>query len=114
MKIVTGMVRTPAEAETAVRRIMDLGYRRDDISLIMSDATRRAHFAVEPGAQAAAGAGIGSALGGAVGAVVAAIAALGTSLVLPGIGLIVAGPIAAALVGAGAGSATGGLIGALV
>jgi hypothetical protein len=64
--------------------------------------------------QAAAGAGIGGAIGTAVGAVLAAIAALGTTLVIPGLGLLVAGPLAAALVGAGAGGATGGLIGALV
>ena len=37
-----------------------------------------------------------------------------TSIVIPGLGLFVAGPIAAALAGAGAGGATGGLIGLLV
>jgi hypothetical protein len=35
-------------------------------------------------------------------------------LFLPGINLVIAGPIAAALAGAGAGGATGGLIGALI
>ena len=39
---------------------------------------------------------------------------LGTSLVIPGLGLIIAGPLAAGLAGAGAGGITGGLIGALV
>ena len=43
----------------------------------------------------------------------AAIAAIAT-VALPGVGLVVAGPIAAALAGAGAGGATGGLIGALI
>jgi hypothetical protein len=33
---------------------------------------------------------------------------------LPGLGLVIAGPIAAALAGAGAGAATGGLVGALI
>jgi hypothetical protein len=42
------------------------------------------------------------------------VAAIGTSLVLPGLGLVVAGPIAAALAGAGAGGAAGGLVGALI
>ena len=46
---------------------------------------------------AADGLGIGSAIGGTVGAVLAAIAAVGTSIVIPGLGLFVAGPIAAAL-----------------
>src|SRR6266516_2223567 len=50
----------------------------------------------------------------AVDAVLAAIAAVGTAIAIPGLGLIVAGPIAAALAGAGAGGATGGLIGLLV
>src|ERR1043166_9300669 len=44
----------------------------------------------------------------------AAIAAVGTTLFLPGINLVIAGPIAAALAGAGAGGATGGVIGALI
>ena len=39
---------------------------------------------------------------------------IGSSVVIPGLGLVVAGPIAAALAGAGAGGATGGIIGALV
>ena len=38
----------------------------------------------------------------------------GTSVALPGLGLVIAGPLAASLVGAGAGGLTGGLVGALV
>jgi hypothetical protein len=49
-----------------------------------------------------------------VGAVLAAIAAVGTTMFLPGLNLVIAGPIAAALAGAGAGAAAGGVIGALV
>ena len=49
-----------------------------------------------------------------LGAIVGALAALGTSVALPGLGLIVAGPLAAGLAGAGAGGLTGGLLGALV
>ncbi len=60
------------------------------------------------------GAGIGGAAGGTVGAVLAVIAAVGTSIALPGIGLVIAGPIVAALAGAGAGGAAGGVVGALV
>src|SRR5262245_20252134 len=111
IKDVSGLVRTPAEAEVAIQRIMDLGYGREDISLIMSEDTQRRHFAIKSGTQAAAGAGVGGAVGGVMGAAIAAIAAVGTTLALPGLGLVVAGPIAAALVGAGAGGATGGLIG---
>ena len=42
------------------------------------------------------------------------MAAVGTSVALPGLGLVIAGPVAAALAGAGAGAATGGLVGALI
>lgn len=51
---------------------------------------------------------------GGVGAALAAIFAIGSNVVVPGLGLVVAGPIAAALAGAGAGAAAGGLIGAMV
>ena len=44
----------------------------------------------------------------------AAVAAAGTSLAIPGLGVVIAGPLAAALAGAGAGAATGGLLGAQV
>ncbi|HEV2883405.1 MAG TPA: hypothetical protein VGW36_01020, partial [Pyrinomonadaceae bacterium] len=57
---------------------------------------------------------IGGAVGGVVGAVLAAVVAVGSTIVLPGLNLIIAGPIAAALAGAGAGAATGGVIGALI
>ena len=40
--------------------------------------------------------------------------AVGSTIAVPGLGLVVAGPIAAALAGAGAGAAAGGLIGAMV
>jgi len=68
----------------------------------------------EEGSKAMEGLGVGSAVGGTLGAIIGAVAAIGTSVLIPGLGLVVAGPVAAALAGAGAGGATGGLIGALV
>ena len=113
-KLVTGVFKTRVAAEAAVDALIKRGYTRDDISVLMSDATKSKEFAIETGTRAADGAGIGGAVGGAVGAVLAAIAAVGTNIVLPGVGLVIAGPLAAALAGAGAGGAAGGLIGALV
>jgi len=113
-KLVTGLFKSKVGAEAAVDAIMKRGFTRDDISVLMSDATRSKEFALQTRSHAADGLGIGSAVGGAVGAVLAAIAAVGTTLFLPGINLVIAGPIAAALAGAGAGGATGGLIGALI
>ena len=110
---VTGLFKTRAAAEAAVDAIIKRGYTRDDISVLMSDATKNKEFAVETRSHAADGLGIGGAIGGTVGAVLAAIVVVATPIAIPG-GLLVAGPVAAALVGAGAGGATGGLIGLLI
>jgi len=113
-KLVTGLFKNRVAAETAVDAILKRGYTRDDISVMMSDATRSKEFALQARTHAADGAGIGGALGGVVGAVLAAIVAVGSTIILPGVNLVIAGPIAAALAGAGAGAATGGVIGALI
>ena len=118
--MVTGLFNDRESAEFAYGAAAERGYGKDDINLMMSDETRQRHFhgdadeQTELGSKAAEGAGIGGAVGGTVGAVLAAIAAVGTSIAIPGLGLVIAGPVAAALAGAGAGAATGGIIGALV
>ena len=118
-RMVTGLFRDRDSAERAYGSVSTRGYTKDDVNLLMSDETRKTHFSsddadTELGSKALEGAGAGAAIGGTTGAVLAAIAAIGTSVILPGLGLVVAGPIAAALAGAGAGGATGGLIGALI
>ncbi|MBC8111797.1 MAG: hypothetical protein H7Y04_12115 [Verrucomicrobia bacterium] len=116
-RMLTGMFNDRESAEQAYNSLHSKGYTKDDVNLMMSDETRKKHFSdssTELADKAMEKAGVGSAIGGTVGAVVAAIAALGTTLALPGLGLIIAGPLAAALAGAGAGGVTGGLIGALV
>ncbi|HYD93903.1 MAG TPA: hypothetical protein VEC01_01160 [Noviherbaspirillum sp.] len=119
--MVTGLFYDRDSAERAYRSVSDRGYGNDDLNLVMSDETRQKHFAgdagnatTELGNKAAEGAGIGGALGGTLGAALAAIAATGASVALPGLGLVIAGPLAAAAAGAGAGAATGGLLGALI
>jgi uncharacterized protein YjbJ (UPF0337 family) len=119
---VTGLYRTPEEAGRAYDNLTSKhGYASDDIDVLMSDETRQRHFPnamprdeLKTGSKAMEGLGVGSVVGGGVGATLAAMFAVGANVVVPGLGLVVAGPIAAALAGAGAGAATGGLIGALV
>jgi len=120
-KLVTGLFKSKVGAEAAVDAIMKRGFTRDDISVMMSDETRKRHFGnVEPGTEfkqgskAAEGAGIGGGIGLGVGAAVGALVAAATAIAIPGLGLVVAGPIAGAIAGAGAGGATGTLVGALV
>lgn len=120
-RMVTGLFRDRDSAERAYQSASSRGYDKDDLNLVMSDETRTRHFSdmggaveTELGSKAAEGAGIGGAVGGTLGAIAAAIAAVGTSIAIPGLGLVIAGPLAAALAGAGAGAATGGLVGALI
>ena len=115
----SGIFRDRSSAEKAYQALHERGYGKDDVNLLMSDDTRKTHFGdnsahTELGDKAMEGAGVGSAIGGTAGAIIGAIAAIGTSVALPGLGLIIAGPLAAALAGAGAGGLTGGLVGALV
>jgi uncharacterized protein (TIGR02271 family) len=120
-EIVTGMFRDRDSAERAYTSLSERGYSKDDINVIMSDETRNKYYPegsdaadTELGSKALEGTGTGAAIGGTTGAILGAIAAIGTSVALPGLGLLVAGPLAGALVGAGAGGAAGGLIGAMV
>lgn len=119
--LVTGLFPDRTSAEAAYTAAESRGYTADDMNLAMSDNTRKTHFSgttagreTELGNKAAEGAGVGGAIGGTLGAIAAAVAAVGTSIALPGLGLVIAGPLAAAIAGAGAGAASGGLIGALV
>lgn len=117
--MLTGMFQDRETSESAYNTLLERGYTKDDINLVMSDDTRKKHFTnenqeTEMGTKASEGAGKGSAIGGAVGAVVGIIAAIGTTLALPGLGIVIAGPIAAGLAGAGAGGITGGIVGALI
>ena len=119
-RMVTGLFQDRDSAEQAYNSLTGRGYGKDDVNLVMSDDTRQKHFSDSPaaetelGTKAAEGAGVGGAIGGTVGAVLAAIAAVGTSIAIPGLGLVIAGPVAAALAGVGAGGLAGGLVGAMV
>lgn len=120
--LVTGIFPNRESAESAFGIATEHGYTKDDVNILMSDETRKRSFAdenmafkqTELGTKVAEGAEVGGAIGGTLGAIAGAIAAAGTNLALPGLGLVVAGPVAAAIAGAGVGAASGGLIGALV
>ena len=117
--MVTGLFADRPSAERAYQSAVSRGYSKDDVNLLMSDETRKRYFATdaastELGSKAAEGAGVGGAIGGTIGAVLGAIAAVGTSIAIPGLGLVIAGPLAAGIAGAGAGALTGGMVGALI
>lgn len=120
--LMTGMFRSRDDAEKAYNSLSSRGYTDRDVNVLMSDETRKRNFEktgttagkeTELGNKALKGAGIGGLVGTVVGATAGAIAAVGTAILIPGLGLVIAGPIAGALAGAGAGGATGGLVGLL-
>lgn len=123
-RLVTGLYRTREDAEKAYGDLTTRhGYKPEDVNVLMTDETRKKYWdsditkagpTAEDGSKALEGLGVGAAVGGTLGAIIGGIAAIGTNVLFPGLGLIVAGPLAAALAGAGAGGASGGLLGALV
>ncbi len=120
MATVAGLFRDQESAERAYRSAADAGYTANDIHVIMSEETRERYYGknatleTEVGNKAAEGAAVGGALGATAGAIAGAIAAIGTAIVVPGLGLVIAGPLAAGIAGAGAGGVSAGLVGALI
>lgn len=115
----SGLFEDPTSAETSYQAALKRGYKPDEINVLMSDDSRKKYYGstvakTETGDKSMEGLALGGALGGTVVGVLAAVVALSTTIVVPGVGLIIAGPLAAGLVGAGAGSIAGGLLGALI
>jgi len=115
MEIVTGVFKSRSEAEKAVQLLSSLGISQDRIGLLTPDMSeRQVETSVRttdseaPGMGAAMGGAVGAALGIASGASLGAAAA---SLLVPGVGPVLAvGLVGAALLGAG-GAATGVVVG---
>jgi hypothetical protein len=119
-KMATAVFLDRLDAEQALDFLHAKGYDRNSINVLMSDKTAplgtggQDHPPHGTSSAVAEGMSVGGVIGTALGATVAAVAAIGTSIVIPGLGLLVAGPIAAALAGGGAGAVTGGALGALI
>jgi hypothetical protein len=111
-KTVIATYETLPEANVAIAQLYVDGFTQDQISMIVSDTTKK-HLAFEHHTKAPEGAVGGAAIGGAVGAVAAGLTAV-AGISIPGVGVLLVGPLLAALMGLGAGGAAGGLIGGLV
>lgn len=113
-KMLTAIFHDQRATERAFDWLQTRGYDASEINVLMSDRTRAGFKGtarddqIKSGSKASEGIATGGAIGTAVGATVAAIAAIGTSIAIPGLGLIVAGPVLAALAGGGAGAVAGG------
>ena len=120
--MVTGLFYDRDSAERAFRSIVGRGYGADEINLAMADETRKVFFpedglVTELGEKAAKeGVDLGNPKGGTLATVTTALSAIGAAgalLLLPGVGVVFAGPVAAAIAGAATAGVAGGLIGAL-
>lgn len=118
-KMHTALFEDKDAAESAYSAALKRGYRPEDINIVMSEDSRKKYYDSplverEMGDKSLEGLAIGGAIGGSVLGTIGAIVALSTTIVVPGIGLVIAGPLAASLVGVGAGSIAGGLLGTLI
>ena len=117
-KTVTGLFKDSESVERAYEAVSQRGYGTADINVVMSDATRRHYFSddrqinVKLGRKIEEGGEMGGPMGGTIGTLIPALIAVGV-VALPGLGLVLAGPVAVALAAAGATGLAFGLIGAL-
>lgn len=119
-KMLTAVIRDRNAAVHTFEWLQNHGYSSHDINIMMSADTHSCFKDKGPegklkaGDMGMEGVAAGGTIGTAIGATVGAILAIGTSVAIPGLGLIVAGPILAALAGGGAGAVAGGAVGGLV
>jgi len=116
MSSVAGVFNNKMQADKAFAELLDAGFNKEDISLLISDNAHKSMFSPsvdDQGERATRGGAAGALWGGALGVLIAGLTAVG-SIVVPGIGLLASGPIVAIFSGAGAGAAIGGLSGALI
>jgi hypothetical protein len=118
--LLTGLFRQHDNAGKAYNAALKLGYTKDEVTILMSEETKhkysheRRHPELSIEEEAIEGVGVGGALGVTTGAITGALMALGTFVMISGIGLAASGPIAVWLSGAAAGGIAGGLVGALI
>lgn len=111
-KTVLGIFTQRDDAENAINRLKEEGYKPEDISIVMKDTAEGRKIADDTGADAVGGAVTGA----TTGAVLGGLAGLLASYAIPGLGaFFIGGPVAAALglTGAAAATASGATTGAL-
>lgn len=116
MTNIVGVFNCRTSAMDALSELVNAGFRKDDLSLIVSDKAHDAMLDVPTDTKeelATKGGAAGALFGGALGALIASFTAVGT-ITVHGAGLLIAGSIVAVISGAGLGAACGGFGGALI
>ena len=112
-KAVSGLFTSNQSVESLLVELNNYGVKSDFVNVLMSDQTRDHYASVEAESKAPEGASVGGISGGVLGGIIGGLTMVG-SLLIPGVNLLVAGPIIGAIAGTAAGAATGGLIGGLI
>ena len=111
---VFGIFQDELHAAKGVQRLLEAGFRNEDISILLPDNEGTKDFAHERHTKLPEGTAGGAVAGGVIGGALGVLVGIGT-LAIPGLGpFIAAGPIMAALAGVGVGGTLGGIVGALV
>lgn len=114
MNDIVGIFDNPNTANRAIADLLSAGFDKSDISLIMSDKTKE-HFsaaAEDTGDRTLKDAAIGAGIGGILTGLLLGLTTV-SGILIPGLPVLVSGPLIAAFEGLGAGAAVGGLTGAL-
>src|ERR1035437_4200332 len=98
MTITSCVFKTRMDAEQTISQLEDAGISETQISLVMTDKARGAHFGLKESSKVEEGVTVGGTAGGVVGAVLGATLAAGT-IAIPGLNLIVTGALLPALAG---------------
>lgn len=123
-RMVLGVFTRRDQAENAISKLEDSGFKTKDISVVMKDQAVAEDISHDTGASVAEGAASGATAGGVIGGLAGLLVGLG-AITIPGLGaILIGGPIAAALgltgaaattvSGAMTGALAGGLVGVLV
>ncbi len=116
---VTAIFDDPKAIERAYEIAVAHGYEIGDVNVVMSEETRRHYYGqpseikTEIAKKSAEGGELGGPTGGRIAIALSIAAAVGAAIVVPGLGFVMAGPIAVAAAGAGAAGVAAGLLGAI-
>lgn len=112
-RIVSGTLNSESKVGSLLDDLENQGINRDLINVVMSDKTREQYSALAKDNKMPEGASVGGLSGGLLGGIIGGLTMAGT-LLIPGVNLLVAGPIVGAIAGGAIGAASGSLVGALV
>jgi hypothetical protein len=113
-RAVFGIFRDRSHVDAGVSALIETGFPREDISVLLAETAGTKDFAHEKHSKAPEGATAGAATGAVIGGTLGLLAGVG-ALAIPGLGVFfAAGPIVGALAGVGSGGVAGGIVGSIV